>query len=127
MRRRGEADLVVDDDMDRAAGAVAAEPREAERLRHHALAGEGGVAMQQHRDHLLAVGVAELELLGAGLAEHHRVHRLEMRRVRGQRQMHLVAVELAVRRRAEMVLHVAGAADVVGLKLPPWNSWKMAR
>ena len=48
-------------------------------------------------------------LLGAGLAEHDRVHRFEVGRVRVHRQVHLVAVELAVRRGAKVVFHVTGA------------------
>ena len=48
----GEADLVVDDEMDRAAGAVALQPRQAEALGDHALAGEGRVAVDQQRQHL---------------------------------------------------------------------------
>ena len=48
----GEADLVVDDEMQRAAGAVAAQAREAEALGDHALAGEGRVAVDQQRHHL---------------------------------------------------------------------------
>ena len=98
-----------------AAGAVALEVGEAEALRHHALAGEGGVAVDQHRhDHapLFRRGVV-LILLGAHLAERHGIDDFQMRRVGGERQMHLVAVELAVRRGAEMVLHVAGAFDLV--------------
>jgi hypothetical protein len=71
--------------------------------------------------------VAVLVLLGAHLAEHHRIDDLEMRGVGRQRQVDLVAVELAVRRRAEMVLHVARALDFVGAKEPPLNSWKSAR
>ena len=42
----GEADLVVDDEMDRAAGAVAAQARQAEAFGDDALAGEGGVAVR---------------------------------------------------------------------------------
>jgi hypothetical protein len=56
----------------------------------------------------------KLVLLGARLAQHHRIDDLEMRRVGGQRQVHLVAVELAVGRGAEVILHVARAFDVVG-------------
>jgi hypothetical protein len=48
----------------------------------------------------------------ARLAEHDRIDRFEVRRVGQQRQMHLVAVELAVRRGAEVVFDVARAADV---------------
>jgi len=40
---------------------------------------------------------AVLVLLGAHLAERHRIDDLEMRRIGGERQVHLVAVELAVR------------------------------
>ena len=64
----------------------------------------------------LRVGVAALVLLGAHLAEHHRVHRLEMRGVGRQRQVDDVAVELAVGRGAEVVLHVARAVHVLGLR-----------
>src|SRR6202000_3425764 len=42
LRRRGEPDLVVDDDVHGAAGAVAAQQGQVERLRDPALAGEGG-------------------------------------------------------------------------------------
>ena len=115
-RRGGEADLVVDDDVDGAAGAVALEAREAEALGDDALAGEGGVAVQQDRQHLGALDVAALRLLGADLAEHHRVDRLEVARVGGQREVDGVAVELAVARRAEVVLDVAGALDLLGLE-----------
>ena len=41
-----EADLVVDDEMHRAAGAVAAQARQAEAFRDHALAGERRVAVK---------------------------------------------------------------------------------
>ncbi len=39
--------------MEGAAGAVALELREVERLGHDPLAGKGGVAVDQHRQHLL--------------------------------------------------------------------------
>ncbi len=73
LRAGGEADLVVDDEMDRAAGGVALELRQEQRLRHHALAGEGGIAVQQDGHDLLAGMVAALGLLGPHLADHHRV------------------------------------------------------
>ena len=56
-----------------------------------------------------------LVLLGAHLAEHHGIDDFQMRRVGGQRQMDPVVVELAVRRRAEMIFDVAGALDRVGI------------
>ena len=57
-----------------------------------------------------------LRLLGARLAEHHRIDRFEMRGIGGQRQMHVVAVERAVRRCAEVILHVARALHVRRLR-----------
>ncbi|MBA7468558.1 hypothetical protein ES707_03809 [subsurface metagenome] len=71
--------------------------------------------MHQQRHHGDAhVGrIAVLILLGADLAEHHGVDDFEMRGVRGQRQMDLVAVELAVAGSAEVILDVAGAFDRV--------------
>ena len=95
-RRRGEADLIVDDEMERAAGAVTAQARQAETFGDHALAGEGRIAMQQERQHLAPLVVVKLVLLRPHLAEHHRIDDLEMRRVGGERQMHAIAVEVAV-------------------------------
>ena len=43
-----EADLVIHDQMDRAARRVPTQPREVERLSHDALAGERRIAVQQH-------------------------------------------------------------------------------
>ena len=114
-RRRREADLVVDDEVQRAAGAVAAQARQAEAFGDDALAGKGRVAVDQDRQHARAVLVLALILLGARLAEHDGIDDFEMRGVGRQRQVHLVAVELAVRRGAEVVFHVAGTVDVVGL------------
>ena len=112
-----EADLVVDDEVDRTAGAVALQVRQREAFRDHALAGERRVAMHQQRQHrdALVRRIAILVLLGAHLAEHHGIDDFEMRRVGGQRQMDLVVVELAIRRGAEMILDVARAFDLVGV------------
>ena len=94
-----EPDLIVDDEMHRAAGAMTAQAREAEALGDDALAGERRVAREQQRHHHGAVlgRRAVLILLGADLAEHDRIDDFEMRRVGGEREMHVVAVELAVR------------------------------
>ena len=111
----GEADLIVDDVVHRAAGAVTAQTGKPETLRHHALARERSVAVDQERHHhgaIVARG-AVLILLGAHFAEHDRIDDFQMRRIGGERQVHLVVVELAVRRGAEMILHVAGALDLV--------------
>ena len=111
-RRGGEADLVVDDEMDGAAGAEALGAGSGETFRHHALAREGGIAMDQQRQHRGAgLGVAQLMLLGARLAQHHRIDDFQMRGIGGQRQMHLVAVEFAVGGGAQMIFDVARAFD----------------
>ncbi len=117
-RVRGETDLIVDDEVDRAAGAVSGEARETEAFRHHALARERRVAMDEQRQHrcTLARLAAMLILLRAHLAQHDGIDDLEVRGVRRQRQMHVVAVEGAIRRRTEMVLHVARAFHVVRLE-----------
>ena len=88
----GEADLVVDDEVDRAAGAVALELRQVQALGHQALAGEGGIAVDQERQHRRALArlAAVLVLLGAHLAEHDGIDDLEMRGVGGQRKVDLV-------------------------------------
>ncbi len=76
--RGGEADLVVDDEMQRTAGAVAAQARQTEAFGNHALAGESGVAMQQQGQHLPALFVLQLILLRPHLAEHDGVDALQM-------------------------------------------------
>ena len=111
-RRRGEADLVVDDDVDRAAGAVAAQLREVQRLGHDTLARESRVTVHEQRQHRVCRTLVEQILLGARDALEHRVDGLEVRRVRRDRDLDLAAVagdELALG--AEVVLHVTGALD----------------
>ncbi|MNX78704.1 hypothetical protein D3C86_1103090 [compost metagenome] len=62
---------------------------------------------------LAGVGFTNVEgLLGARLAQDDRVDDLQVRRVGGQRQVDLVAVELTVRRGAHVVFDVARALDV---------------
>ena len=121
LRHRGEADLVVDDDVDRAARAVAVEAGEVHRLGDDALAGEGRVAVQQHRQDARVLAVADRVLLGADHALDDRVHELEVARVRGEAHAdRLARVGLVRAARAEVVLHVARALvgrRVVALEL----------
>ena len=102
--------------MHRAAGAVAAQAGESQAFRHHALPGKRRIAVNEQRHHHGAVlrRGAELILLGAHLAEHHRIDDFQVRRIGGERQMHLVGVELAVRRGAEVIFDVARTLDLVG-------------
>ena len=103
--------------MQGAAGAMALEARQAEAFRHHALARKRRVAMDEQRHDLRALDhVAQLVLLGARLAEHHRIGNFQMGGIGDEGQMHAVAVELAVRGGAQMVLHIARTIDGVGGK-----------
>ena len=125
-RGGGEADLVVDHEMDRAAGAVALQPHQGEAFGHHALAGEGGVAVDQQRQDLgpvqrplrlgdAGMGLTDVEgLFGARLAQHHRIDDLEVGGVGGQRQVDPVGVEDPVRAGAHVIFDVARALDVAG-------------
>ncbi len=111
--------------MQRAGNAVTAKARQTENFGSHTLAGKGRITMQEKRQHLGALlerddiafpDLGELVLLGAGLAHDDGVDDFQMRRVGRQGQVNLVAVELAVRGSAEVVLHVAGAFDFIGLE-----------
>ena len=84
-RGGGEADLVVDDDVHRAAGAVAAQLRHVQRLGDDALAREGRVAVERHRqDGEVRAALADDVLLGAGDTLDDRVDRLQVGGVGGR-------------------------------------------
>ena len=76
LRVRGEANLVVDDHMDRAARLVRIQLREVERLLHDALAAKGRIAVDQHRHALRAVRVTQTLHVRAHAALGHCVHEL---------------------------------------------------
>src|SRR5208282_4807185 len=119
-RRGGEADLIVDDEMNRASGPISLEPGKAEAFRDHALTGKRRVAMDEQRQHFRALDdIVQLVLLGAHLAENDGIDDLEMRGVRGQRKMDAIVVEVAVGRGAKMIFDIAGPFDVVGRKGSP--------
>ncbi len=81
----GEPDLVVDDDVDAAAGAVAPQLRQVERLGDHALARERRVAVDEDRKHRkLSATEVDPVLLGPRDPLQHRVDRLQVRRVGGE-------------------------------------------
>src|SRR6202022_798881 len=91
----GEADLIIDDEVNRPSGSVSLEPGKTETFGDHALTRERRVAMNEERQHLCAFDdIVQLILLGAHLAEDDRIDDLEMRRVRGQRKGDPVVVEV---------------------------------
>jgi hypothetical protein len=87
----GEAHLVVDHDVDGAADRVIARLRHLEQLHHHALAGEGRVAVDQDRHHLGARGVLAARLARAHRTGDYRVDDLQVRGIEAQRQVHRAA------------------------------------
>ena len=102
-----EAHLVVGDDVHGAAGRVAGERLKVERLGDDSLAGEGRIAVEQQRHRqgglVVQAGSGAGGLRGASPPGHHRVHELEMARVRIQPHLDLVAVggrEQSPRRRS---------------------------
>src|SRR5690606_27553969 len=109
-RSRGrETDLVVDDDVQRSARAVAARLGQVQGFHHHALAGKGRVAMHQHRKDLVAVLVAAAVLAGAHAAFDHRVDDFQVRGIEGQRQVDRTAARGQVAGETVVVLDVAVA------------------
>ena len=114
----GEADLVVRDQVERAAGRVAGETLDVQRLGDHALAGKRRVAVDQDRKRNAGVVDAgarrAVGLLGTRAALDHGVDRLEMARVGAERDRDLTRRRLPDPFGAEVVLDVAGAALGVG-------------
>jgi hypothetical protein len=93
-----------------AAVAIGAQARHVQRLRDDALAAEGRVAVDQDREHALAVLVALLVLEGARHAAHDRVHGLEVARVGREQHLDRAAGARAVDALlAQVVLDVARA------------------
>ncbi|OPZ13663.1 MAG: hypothetical protein BWZ10_02004 [candidate division BRC1 bacterium ADurb.BinA364] len=83
----GEADLVVDHDVQRAADRIGFELAQIERLLDDALADERGVAMDDDGHSLLAALVAQPVLLGPHPAEHDRADVFQMAGIETQRQV----------------------------------------
>ena len=107
VRIRGEADLVVRDDMERAAHLVALEAGEVERLHDDSLAGERGVAVEQDGQDLRTVGAALEVDERAGAAEDDRVDGFEVAGVEGEGDADFLAFDDARAGVAEVILHVA--------------------
>ena len=109
-----EPDLVVDDEVDAAAGVVAVDPCQAQAFPYNALARESCIAVDQDRQHLFVlVEIVTNGLLRAGLAQHNRVNRFEVGRVGDERHMHFDPVKLAVCAGTQVIVHVARAADIL--------------
>ena len=93
--------------MHRAARGVATGLRQRQRLLNHALPCKSSVAVYQHRQHLLALGVATAVHAGAHRAFDHGVDDFQVRGVESQTQMHRAAGRGHVGAKALVVFHVA--------------------
>ncbi len=116
----GEPDLVVDDHVHGAAGAVAAQQGEVQGFGDHALAGERGVAVQHQRhDGVAALALVEQVLLGADDAFQDGVDGFEVGRVGGEGDGGLAVAEHAevLALGAQVVLDVAGAVGLAGVEV----------
>ena len=79
--RRRKTDLVIDHDVNRAAGPKASGGGEVQRFLHDALARERGVAVNENAKHLVTFAVTELILTRPDRAERHRIRGFEVRGV----------------------------------------------
>ena len=112
---RREAHLVVDDDVNRAARAVATQHAQLKGFEHDALAGHGRVAVHEHRE-----GAEGRVILAILLRPHnaleHAVDGLEVRGVRREIDLELLAIRRSeVALGAEVVLDVARALHRLGV------------
>ena len=112
----GETDLVIDDEVDGSAGAIAGELGKVQHFGNDALAGESGVTVNEDGDDFFAFeGVIESALAGAGLAFDDRVDGFEVAGVGGEHDADAVAgFGLTNGFEAEVIFHVAIASDHVG-------------
>mmetsp|Transcript_16692 Transcript_16692/g.47917 ORF Transcript_16692/g.47917 Transcript_16692/m.47917 type:complete len:764 (+) Transcript_16692:1121-3412(+) len=116
----GEANLIVDNDVDGTTDVEIGHTGKLHGLVDDALAGEGGVAVKEDGDAILPVDVAiaAVVLLGAGLAGHDGVDALQMGGVGNQTEVDLPPIRVgAVHAGSQMVLHVAADAPLPTLGL----------
>ena len=109
----GEADLVVDDQVHRAAGGVTAGLRQRQGFLVHALPGKCRIAVHQHRQNLAAAGVTAAIHAGAHRTFDHRVDDFQVRRIERQRQVNGAARRGHVGTETLVVLHVT-SGQVLG-------------
>mmetsp|Transcript_21430 Transcript_21430/g.50390 ORF Transcript_21430/g.50390 Transcript_21430/m.50390 type:complete len:339 (-) Transcript_21430:1035-2051(-) len=107
-RVRGEANLVVHDNVDGATSLVLDNVGKLHGFVHNTLASEGGVTVEKNAHSALALVISEVKVLSGSLAFNHGVDELQMRGVGDQRHVHALARQSgAAHGSTEMVLHVA--------------------
>eukprot|EP00760_Papus_ankaliazontas_P000624 PhM_4_TR10153/c1_g1_i1/m.7831 len=113
---RREANLVVDDDVHRAADFVVIEVAQPHGLVAHALPGEGSITVDEDSHDFAPSLVLLVVLLGAGLAADDGVDSLEVGRVRQQLNVDgLLRAGVAVEGDAEVVLDITALVLLISL------------
>ena len=87
----GEADLVVDNQMKRAARLVAIKLGQVKNFRHQALTGKGGISMKQYRQHSFLAARSVADMSGSTPADYHWVDSFKVARVGRQTEMNIVS------------------------------------
>ena len=103
----GEADLVVDDDMDRTAGGIAARFGQIERRLVYAQADKCRVAVNQYGQYFVAAIFAQTFLFGACRTFNDRIDDFQVRRVERQRNVHRTVRRSDVGAETHVVFYVA--------------------
>ena len=118
-RLRGKADLVIDHQMQRAAGFVAFELGHVQRFRHDALADKGRVTVDEQRNHPLPLRVAQTILFRPHHTFDDGVYCFQVRRVRRHADDDLTTGRRpANAARAQVILHVPGALHRTFVRIP---------
>ena len=108
----GEAEKIVDHDVNRAADGVAGKVGVVHGLGEDALPGERGVAVDQERKIFFAAAFAGAILLGAGAADGDGIDGFEVAGVRDQMDVNFAAaVRFVFAGCAHVIFHVAGAEN----------------
>ena len=108
----GEAEQIVDDDMNRAADGVAGQVGVVHGFGEDALSGERGVAVHEERKIFFASAFAGAILLGASAADGDGIDGFEMAGIRNQMDVNFAAAARDVfAGRAHVIFHVAGAEN----------------
>ena len=116
--RCGEANLVVNHDVDGSAGLVAAKLRHVQNFGNNTLAGKGRITVNQDRQHRIGgvVDAANAVELCAHDSLENRVYGFEVRRVSRKRNLDLLAFEARVNTfGAEVILNIARTLNGVGV------------
>ena len=117
--QRREPNLIVEDDVDRAARRVPLQPAEIEGFRNHALSGKGRISVNENGNHHRRIPLRVLVVSGVlerpGHALHHRIHELEVAGIGGEGDVNRGPVrETLLALGALVVLDVSGSLDREG-------------